>query len=252
MPFKLYVLDLDGTLFRGRTPLPYAVEVVNELVAKGARIAYVTNNSGMTPSAIGNKLEAMGFPVRDQIVLNSGFGAARYLAAQGIATAFVVGEPGLHETMTSNGVKPVGVSEKFTSQAVVAGIYRSLDFAVLSAAADLIRSGVPFIATNTDATYPIENGGLIPGAGAVIAYLERASGKTATVIGKPEPILIEEAMRQAKATPAETLVVGDRYETDIESGSRAGCATHLVLTGVTQTPPKGIDFSEDLRGLLNR
>jgi 4-nitrophenyl phosphatase len=134
---------------------------------------------------------------------------------------------------------------------VVVGICRTLTYEMIAQAADLIRAGAPFIATNTDATYPMAGGRLQPGAGAVVAAIQTAAGREPEVLGKPAPAMLLAAMKEAAVEPASTLMVGDRYETDIHCGQAAGCDTWLVTTGVVRDRPDGQPGGANLRELLN-
>ncbi|MEA2554506.1 MAG: hypothetical protein QOJ65_2682 [Fimbriimonadaceae bacterium] len=257
--YELYIFDLDGTLFRGNEPLPGAVETVAELRKRKARIRFLTNNSSQTRQAYVEKLGSMGFKLEDTEVYSSAIGTAAYCKEAGLAKLFVVGESGLVKTLReaelevinadpSGSVGPATDYEQ--AEAVVAGIHRLFTYTMMSAAMQHVLQGARLIATNTDATYPLEEDRLIPGAGAIVSSLETCTGQEAFVVGKPNPFLIELVMRDGGISAKDTLVVGDRYETDIESGIRAGCDTHLVLTGVTKEAPGGQNSSPDLRGLL--
>jgi 4-nitrophenyl phosphatase len=142
-----------------------------------------------------------------------------------------------------------GVEPADEADAVLVGICRGLTYDRLDSASALARDGALLLATNRDATYPVESGREQPGAGAIVAAVEAASGREATVLGKPAPALAIEAMQSFGASPAETLVVGDRLDTDIACARAAGCAALLVLTGVTAAAPPGVDWAPDLSGL---
>lgn len=248
MDYELYIFDLDGTLYRGIEAIPGARETVAELRCRGAKIAFITNNSGTALGAIRDRLRGMDFEAEDREIVSSGLGAVAVLKSSGARTAFVVGEPGLRSTLLDGGVEVV---EDGQVDAVVVGICRSFDYALLDAAMDKLASGAEFVATNRDATYPIEEGREQPGAGAMVAALEACSGRSPFVVGKPNPLLIQMSLRNAGVSAERALVVGDRYETDIAAGIAAGCATWLVLTGVTTAAPAGQAHSRDLRGLLH-
>jgi ribonucleotide monophosphatase NagD (HAD superfamily) len=111
---------------------------------------------------------------------------------------------------------------------------------------------VRFVATNRDAAFPLEGHRLAPGAGAIVSSLVVCSGREPELVGKPDPFLIEWILRDAAAPPSDALVIGDRMETDIVAGQRAGCDVHLVLTGVTMLPPPGVAWSPTLAGVLTR
>jgi 4-nitrophenyl phosphatase len=245
--YRLYVLDLDGTVFRGRVPTPDAPRVIDELRRRGAIVRFLTNNSSRTREHYADKLEGMGVSAEPEDVYSSAFAAGRWCAEHGIYRAFVVGEDGLEQTLAEHGVSLV--RDEGTPQAVVAGICRWFDYNMLNVAMQHILAGAKFIATNPDPTYPLEDGRLEPGAGSIVAAIQTCAGVQPVVVGKPNPYLIELIMQDAGVSPAETLVVGDRTDTDIEAGRRAGCDTHLVLTGIATDAAEG-SWSQDLRGLL--
>ncbi len=244
--YPLYILDLDGTLFRGNTPIPGAVDTVRTLRERGASIRFLTNNSTQTRVAFSDKLRGLGFEAHPHEVYSSAYGAAETLKGR-VARAHVVGEPGLIQELASVGI----VSAAENVQAVVVGLCRSFDYDALTQAMQpLLDPDVAFIATNRDATYPMEHGHLIPGAGAIVAALVTCSGREPTTIGKPEPYLIDRILEDAKLEPRDALVVGDRIDTDIEAGLRAGCPVHLVLSGVSQDAPEGTPASADVTAIL--
>jgi 4-nitrophenyl phosphatase len=246
MRYRGYLFDLDGTLFRGDEPIPTAVAKVRELHEAGVLVRYVTNNSTQTRAYFAEKLGRMGYPCAPEEVVSSGFGTGRYLAEQGLKTAFVVGEPGLVSTLAEFGVR---ATDEAHPDAVVVGLCRSFTYDLMREAMIRIRAGARFVATNPDPTYPVEGGGLIPGAGSVVAGIRTCSETEPFVVGKPNPFLIHAALADAGLQPEEALVVGDREDTDIESGRRAGCDTFLVLTGVATRIPEGQLGGEDLTQL---
>ena len=239
-----YLFDLDGTLWRGNTPIPGAVETVRRLQAAGARIGYVTNNSTQSTEQFVAKLNGMGFPTEGCAIKSTASGAAAYVAAEGIGSAYVVGESGLHASMAA-----VAEVTDGSPEAVVVGLCFSFDYEKLKTAMRAIRGGARFIATNRDVTYPMEGGNLIPGAGSVVAAVAAAAEREPIVIGKPEPTMILQCLAELGLRAEETLVVGDRLDTDIESGQRAGCPVHLVLSGVETVAPLGMAHSLDVNGL---
>lgn len=229
--YPLYIFDLDGTLYRGSEPLPGAAETLAELRRSGSMIRFLTNNSSQTPEFQADKLTRMGIQADAKEVLTSGMGAANYLVEHGLKKAFVVGEPGLVEILSRKGITTPNENE--TADAVLVGICRTFTYDLMHQAMQQIRAGARFVATNTDATYPMEGGRLIPGAGSVVAAIQTCSGVDPVVIGKPNTLLVQMLLEETGTKAADALVVGDRYETDIVSGQDAGCDTLLVLTGVT-------------------
>jgi 4-nitrophenyl phosphatase len=255
--FRLYVFDLDGTLVRGKEALPHAVLVTDKLRAAGAQIRYLTNNSSHTTSYYHDKLTQLGFTVNEGEIYSSGLGAALHLSSAGKKTAFIVGMPGLVSTVADAGITVVNRDSSLRvtpaghhAEVVVAGLCLDFTYDLMAAAMDRIRSGAAFVATNTDATFPLEGTRLVPGAGSIVAGIELCSGKKPFVIGKPNPYLIQLILRDTKCSPQDALVVGDRLETDIAAGTAAGCHTHLVLTGVTDVGPPGQSTSSDLLALI--
>jgi 4-nitrophenyl phosphatase len=255
--YPLYIFDLDGTLYRGDEPILHAPETVRELKATGSGIRYLTNNSGQTREFFLAKLQRMGFPAELHEIESSAHGAAKYLESKGLHSIFAVGEAGLVLTLREEGLTVVNADGEGVvspdggdSAAVVVGICRRFTYDLMSSAMQRIRSGQAFVATNTDATFPLEGSRLVPGAGSVVAAIRTCSEQDPFVVGKPNPYLITLILEAAGCPPSEALVVGDRLDTDLVSGEAAGCPTHLVLTGVTHTPPPNQSCSADLTALL--
>lgn len=245
--YPLYIFDLDGTLYRGDQALPAAAETLSLLRREGSAIRFLTNNSSQTPKAQADKLNRMGIEAKPEEVLTSGVGAGDYLVREGLSRAFVVGEPGLIEVLAGKGIHSAAEEEE--SDAVLVGICRSFTYDLLNGAMQRILAGSRFVATNTDASYPLEGGRLIPGAGAVVASVRTCTGIEPVVVGKPNPFLVQLVLEETGVSAADALVVGDRYETDIVAGLEAGCDTLLVLTGVTAEAPPGQPFAESLAKL---
>ena len=254
---KAYVFDLDGTLYRGETAIPGASAVLSELRRRGSKVLFLTNNSGQTSAAFVAKLERLGFEAHVDEVYGTGKGAAIFLEDQQIRSAFVVGEKGLADSLMERGIVVTNLDSNGVpgadgepADAVVSGICRHFSYGYLASAMRLIRGGAAFIATNRDSTYPMEGGIVVPGSGSIVAAIETCAEVTPFTIGKPNPFLLQLAMREWNLVPESTLVVGDRLDTDIACGINAGCHTHLVLTGVSIDPPAEQRFSEDLSALL--
>lgn len=228
---RAVLLDMDGVLWRGTEPLGDLPALFKRLEALGLEVALVTNNATRSVAAYQEKLARFGVQVPGERILNSAqaaVAALRETLPPG-APVFVVGEAGLVETLEAAGYRVV---EDGTAAAVVAALDRGLSYEKLRRATLLLRQGVPFIGTNPDRTYPTPEG-LVPGAGAILAALEAASDRQPRIVGKPEPLLFRLALERLDVRPEEALVVGDRLETDIAGGQRAGCYTALVLSGVT-------------------
>lgn len=246
MRYRGYLFDLDGTLFRGDEPIASAVEKVRELHEAGAVVRYVTNNSTQTRDHFAKKLTKMGYRAEPGEVVSSGVGTARLLSDWGVKTAYVVGEAGLVSCLAECGVTSV---TEGPAEVVVVGLCRQFTYDMMREAMLRIRGGARFVATNPDPTFPIEGGGQIPGAGSCVAGIQMASGVEPFIVGKPSPYLTIAALEDGGLKPEEAVVVGDRMDTDIESGRRAGCDTFLVLTGVATEIPAGQAGGADLSKL---
>jgi 4-nitrophenyl phosphatase len=232
------IFDLDGVVYLGDTPIPGAVESLNALAAAGHPLYFLTNNSTRARRSYSEKLTRMGIPTPPERVMTSAYATGLYLASIGAAgkKVFVVGEEGLAEEMERAGLAVVGLEEPAPVDYVVAGLDRGLTYAKLRRAHDEITGGATFIATNRDATYPMETGE-IPGGGAIVAPIECSTGVRGMTIGKPEPHtwlrILDLAGDGAALSPSRALMIGDRSETDILGAKKIGLRTALVLTGVT-------------------
>lgn len=249
--YKLYIFDLDGTLYRGDEAIEHAAEVVGLLSARGARIAYVTNNATRSRPTLCAKLRGLGFSAQESEIVTSATAAAGWCQGHRLRSVGVIGEAGLTQSLEEGGIRVFPPDSEWPENldAVVVGLYREIHYRHIDKAMQAIRAGAEFIATNPDPTFPLEGGRFSPGAGAGVAAIENCVGTAPIVIGKPSPIMMEQALRDAGVTKEEALAVGDRLTTDIESGRRAGIATWLVLTGVETSAPDGQPFSADLTGL---
>jgi 4-nitrophenyl phosphatase len=225
---KNLIIDMDGVLFLGNKPMPRLCEFFAFLRERNIPFILATNNSSFSPQDYVNKLERMGVTIYANEVLISGKATARFLAREYPrgTRVHVFGMPALKQAMTDEGF----IVADEDVQLVVASMDREVTYEKLKRATILIRRGARFIATNLDPTNPSEEG-LIPGTGAMIVALETASGVKATTIGKPEPTMYELAMEQMGAHPETTAAIGDRVDTDILGGKRAGLITICVLSG---------------------
>jgi 4-nitrophenyl phosphatase len=222
------IIDMDGVLYLGDKPMPCLREFFAFL--RERRIAFVlaTNNSTRTPQEYADKLARMDVTVSPAEILVSGQATARYLAREVPpgTRVHVFGMKALKQALADEGF----VLADEDVQLVVASMDREVTYEKLKRATLLIRGGARFIATNLDPTNPSEEG-LLPGTGSMIAALEAASGFKPIAIGKPEPIMYQLAMEQMGARPESTAAIGDRGDTDILGGKRAGLTTICVLSG---------------------
>ncbi len=222
------IIDMDGVLYLGDKPMRNLREFFAFLRGRPIPFILATNNSTRTPQEYVDKLAGMGVVVSPNEILVSGQATARFLAREYPrgTRVHVFGMPALKEAMTDEGF----VLADDDVQLVVASMDRGVTFEKLKRATLLIRGGARFIATNLDPTNPSEEG-LIPGTGAMIVALEAASETKAKAIGKPEPTMYQLAMEMMGACPETTAAIGDRVDTDILGGKRAGLTTICVLSG---------------------
>ncbi len=222
------IIDMDGVLYQGDRAMPMLPEFFSFLRERGISFILATNNSTRTPQEYVDKLARMGVTISPDEILVSGQATARFLAHEYPrgTRVHVFGMPALKQAMTDEGF----ILADEDVQLVVASMDRSITFEKLKRATLLIRGGARFIATNLDPTNPSEEG-LIPGTGSMIVALEAASGVKPKAIGKPEPTMYQLAMDQMGACPDTTAAIGDRADTDILGGRRAGLTTICVLSG---------------------
>lgn len=227
---RALIIDMDGVLWRGDTPLPGLIGLFDLLRERGLKFVLATNNASKTPEQYVGKLAGMGVAVTREEVLTSSIATAMYLKeiAPPDASAFTIGEDGIREALKEAGFRLNADGSDY----VVVGMDRGLTWDKLAQATLNIRAGAKFIGTNPDLTLPTERG-ITHGNGAILAALQAATGVMPTVIGKPEPIMFREAMALLGAAPAQTAALGDRLETDILGAIRAGISSVLVLSGVT-------------------
>lgn len=229
------ILDMDGVLWHGDVPMAGLADFFATLRRLEIDFILATNNATKVAAQYSDKLARFGVVVPAGQILTSAEATAGYL--QGLYPAgtpiFVVGDSGLRLALQTAGFQLVS-GDGFDLQAdlVVAGLSRELSYPQLAQAAALIRRGAPFIATNNDKTFPSEFGPM-PGAGAVIAFLEAATDVRPTIIGKPGRIMFAEAIRRLGSDPAHIAMVGDRLETDIAGAKAAGLQAILLLSGVS-------------------
>lgn len=231
---EAFIFDMDGVLYRGKQVLPGVSEIFDALQARGLPFLLATNNSMATPAEYVKKMAAYGVEVNQSIIQTSGTATRDFLLTELATDAhiLVVGMPALKEQLQSETTFVVTDNPDDDVAAVVVGLDQEFTYDTLTRATAAIRYGARFVATNTDATLPTENG-FIPGAGSVIAAIATASGTQPVVVGKPEPLMMTTAVAHLGAPACRTIMIGDRLDTDILSAQRAGLVTALVLTGVT-------------------
>jgi len=245
------IVDMDGVLYRGDQPLPRLREFAAFLRRRPVSFMLVTNNSTRTPQQYADKLARMGVQVQPSEVLTSGQATARFLAHDYPpgTRVHVFGEDSLRQAMKDEGF----VLADEDVALVVASMDRAVTYEKLQRAMRLIRAGARFVATNLDPTSPGEEG-LRPGTGSLVAALATASETRPFAVGKPEPTMFRLALETMGAQPGTTGVLGDRVDTDLVGGRRAGCRTIGVLSGSSSQAEMeafGPDFLfQDIAALL--
>lgn len=231
---KALILDMDGVLWRADTPIGDLAENFKRIRARRLKFVFATNNSTKTSEQYVTRLREFGVNAEPWQVVTSSQGAAHAMAQKFPrgTKVFMIGEDGIRMALLERGFEVVPVEEASRAEVVVMGMDREINFAKLCEATLLVRQGIPFYATNPDKTFPTPRGE-IPGAGAWYSVVTTATDVQPVVAGKPFPFLIELALERLGTGIKETLVVGDRLETDIAAGQAVGCPTALVLSGVS-------------------
>ncbi len=228
--YDVAVLDLDGVVYVGPDAVPGASEALNDAQAGGMHLAFVTNNASRTPHAVGEHLRRLGVDAHDEDVVTSAQAAARLLADrldEGSAV-FLLGGEGLDVALRERGLRPVTDSEDVA--AVAQGYGPEMPWKQVVQGAILVRTGLPWVVSNTDMTIPTATG-IGPGNGTLVDLVARFAGREPEVAGKPQRPLFEETLQRVGGD--RPLVVGDRLDTDIEGAVAMGWDSLLVLTGVT-------------------
>jgi len=245
----LLLVDLDGVVYRGSEPVPGVAAVLAARAAAGDDVVYVTNNSMWYRADYVTRLSGMGAPVSADRIVSSARATALYLRdlEPPVKRALVVGGPGLVHEIRDAGIAVVfsgDAAERWQSNgrdahaatgavdAVVVGLDLDFTYARLACAAEAVRAGARFIATNRDPVYPLEKG-LMPGAGSIVSAVETASGHSPTSIGKPGPLLLQVAAHAAGGDVREAVMIGDSLLTDVPAAIAVGARSVLMLTGIT-------------------
>ncbi|MCK6539975.1 MAG: HAD-IIA family hydrolase [Anaerolineales bacterium] len=254
---KALILDMDGVLWKADAPIGDLPAVFKRIRERGLKFIFATNNGTKTPEEYQQKLRDLGVDVDASQVVTSALGLA-FLLAQRFppgTKVFVIGGEGVRVALEEKGFVVVPLERAAEAQVVVQGIDRAINFQKVAEATLLVRSGVPYYTTNTDKTFPTPRGE-IPGSGAWLSVIVTATGVEPISAGKPAPFLMELALERLGTRKEETLVVGDRLETDIAAGQAVGCPTALVLSGVSTREqaetwePKIDIIAEDLAELV--
>jgi 4-nitrophenyl phosphatase len=236
---RALIIDMDGVLWHGDQAQAGLVEFFQVLRERNLPFVLATNNAGMTAEQYVNKLVNMGVSVALKEILTSGMATALYLSRRynpQSTRIFVIGSVGARQPLLDMGFTLTGLYETEAdnrADLVVSGLDKALTWDKLATAALNIRAGAEFYATNGDVTLPTERG-VVPGNGATLAALQAATGVAPTIIGKPEPIIYQQALALLGVEPQYTIAIGDRLGTDILGAIYTGIRSVLVLTGISK------------------
>lgn len=227
---RCFILDMDGTFFLGESLLPGALEFISYLRETGREFLFLTNNSSRHAEYYAEKLARLGLSCNAENILTAGEATAYYIKMlKPGAGVFLLGTPELEAEFRRHRFELTAEEPDF----VVLGFDTSLTYQKLATACQLIRQGVPFIATHPDVNCPVEDG-YIPDCGAMTALIEASTGVAPKVIGKPNREIIDMITRKRGGyAPSQMAMVGDRLYTDIATGRNAGIKTILVFSGET-------------------
>ncbi|GAA0326711.1 TIGR01457 family HAD-type hydrolase [Bacillus carboniphilus] len=227
--YKGYLIDLDGTMYKGKEKIKEAVTFIKRLSQAKIPYLFVTNNSTKTPEEVAQVLNGFGIPAESNHVFTTSMATARYITQEkSNPKVYAIGEKGLQEALLSAGC----IFSEVDPEIVISGLDRDVTYEKLATATLAVRQGAIFISTNSDIALPTERG-FLPGNGALTSVISVSTGVQPTFIGKPEPTMISQALEIIGLSKEDVLLVGDNYNTDILAGIRAGIDTLHVQTGVT-------------------
>ena len=232
LPYTTYLIDLDGVIYRGNELLPGAKDFIAWLKANNKKFLFLTNNSFASETQVLEKLIGLGIVTDTSHLLSAGEAAVQNIARRFPgALVYLVGEQPLSDLLRQYQLQVADV-DAYQADVVLVGLDRHFDYKKLTGAVLAVRAGAHFITINRDPLLPVE-GGFLPGCGTMAAAIEAGCGVTPEVVGKPEPLLLQEAMRMLGSNPSETVMIGDSLTVDIQGGKAAGTHTLLVLSGNT-------------------
>lgn len=227
--YGAYLIDLDGTMYLGNERIDAADKFVDALHDKQIPYVFLTNNSSKTQEQVSEKLRNMGIRSTPDHVFTSSMATAKYIKRQkNDARCFVIGEEGLFDALEKENLTIADDDVDF----VIVGIDRAVTYKKLAKACLAVRNGAKFVSTNSDVALPTERG-MMPGNGAITSVITVSTGIEPVFIGKPESIIMDEALSAFGFSKDEALMVGDNYYTDILAGINAGVDTLMVFTGIT-------------------
>lgn len=231
---KALILDMDGVIWKGDAPIGDLPTTFQRIRERGLKFVFATNNGTKTPEEYKKRLAGLGVHIDSEQMVTSALGVAFMLAQKFPrgTKVFMIGEDGIRVALEEKGFEVLTVERATEAEVFVMGIDRGINFQKVAEASLLVRAGIPFYTTNTDRTFPTPRGE-IPGSGSWLSVITSATGVEPIVAGKPFPYLMELSLEKLGTSKEETLVVGDRLETDIAAGQAVGCPTALVLSGVS-------------------
>jgi NagD protein len=226
---KAFISDMDGVIYHGNKILPGVPEFVSWLKNEGKKFLFLTNSSERTPKELQEKMMRLGIELDEDVFYTSALATANFLAMQKPnGTAYIIGEAGLINAMYNAGYTMNNIDPDY----VVVGDTRSYSFEKIEQSVNLVLKGAKLIGTNPDLTGPVENG-IVPATKALIAPIEMATGRQAYFVGKPNPLMMRIALKKIGCSNDETIIIGDRMDTDIIAGIESEIDTLLVLTGIS-------------------
>ena len=224
-----FIIDMDGVIYHGNMLLPGVVDFLNWLEEAGKKYLFLTNSPERTPKELHEKLERLGINVGEEHFYTSALATAGFLSSQKEnGSAYIIGDAGLIHAMYSIGYSVNNVNPDY----VVVGDTHSYNFEKVELAVNLVLRGAKLIGTNSDISGPVENG-ITPSTKALIAPIEIATGKKAYFVGKPNPLMMRIALKRLGSKREDTIVIGDRMDTDVRCGLESEIDTLLVLSGIT-------------------
>ncbi|MFA5049733.1 MAG: HAD-IIA family hydrolase [Candidatus Micrarchaeia archaeon] len=230
MAIKTIIFDLDGVLYRGDEIITGSIETIKKLKSLGIKTYFLTNAGTLSRKGRAKKLRSLGFEIPDDEVFTSSYGIGAYLSSiKKNPSVYCIGEAGLKEELSSFGAY---LTEKNTDFVVV-GLDREFTYKKLNIALQNIINGAKFIATNGDATFPVENNKIMPGCGSIVSSVAYCSKINPHIIGKPNAYLLDMIISDSKSKRDEILLIGDRIETDVFLAKKAKIKSALVLSGVS-------------------
>ena len=229
-PSKSYFVDMDGVIITGNSVIPGAEDFINRLTGRGCKFLILTNNPTYTPVDLHHHLQMLGLNIPAKRFYTSAMATAHFLNSQRPrGTAFVIGESGLTSALHEIGY----ILTEHEPDYVILGDTTMISYDKITHAVRLIMAGARFLATNPDVNGPAE-GGIAPACGAMAAMIEKATGVAPYFIGKPNPLMIRNALRYMQEHSENSVMIGDRMDTDVITGIESGMETILVLSGVTK------------------